>query len=105
MSLFTRTFPYAGLIDVHSNAGWHIKISRKRQIFMSYYNTSAVDRLRKPEFLIDVSKPLRLIVDEGVYFCILIFNCNFQFRLLILNSNLNFKFRISIKIFYFDRPV
>ena len=36
MSLFTRTFPYAGLIDVHSNSGWHIKISRKRQIFICH---------------------------------------------------------------------
>ena len=36
MSLFTRTFPYAGLIDVHSNSGWYIKISRKRRIFICH---------------------------------------------------------------------
>ena len=41
MSLFTRTFPYAGLIDVHSNSGWHIKISRKRQIFICYTTIQA----------------------------------------------------------------
>ena len=36
MSLFTSTIPYAGLVDVHSNSGWHIKISRKRQIFICH---------------------------------------------------------------------
>ena len=34
MILFTRIFPYAELVDVHFNSGWHIKISRKRQIFI-----------------------------------------------------------------------
>ena len=41
MSLFTRTFPYAGLIDEHPNSGWHIKISRKRQIFICYTTIEA----------------------------------------------------------------
>ena len=70
MSLFTRIFPYAGLVDVHSNSGWHIKISRKRQIFMSYYNTRAVDRLRKPEFLIDVSNSARKQTQYSVRFVV-----------------------------------
>ena len=32
---------------------------------MSYYNTSAVDRLRKHEFLIDVSNSARNLVFRG----------------------------------------
>ena len=52
MSLFTRTFPYAGLVDVHSISGWHIKISRKR------------------EFLIDVSNRARKQTQYSVRFVV-----------------------------------
>ena len=71
MSLFTRTFPYGGLVDVHSNSGWHIKISRKRQIFICHTTIQAkVDRLRKPEFLIDVSNSARKQTQYSVRFVV-----------------------------------
>ena len=47
-------------VYVHSNSSRHIKISRKRQIFIFHVTIQAHNRpLRKPEFLIEASNSAR----------------------------------------------
>ena len=70
MRLFTRTFPYAGLFDVHSNSGWHIKISRKRQIFICHTTIQAQSTAYANLTLIDVSNSARNQTQYSVRFVV-----------------------------------